>query len=202
MVELTPDQHDALQELVNIGVGRAAGVLNSMLETHISLRVPHLSIMTPDELSAELCREGGGTLSSVQLEFRGPFSGIAALVFPVDGAAKLVRVVADEDDPDEDFDSLRIGTLEEIGNIVINGVMGTFGNLVDGDLHYKVPNYMDTSCDQLAESWSEVSANFLSIDVSFDVASHAIRGTLQLLFELNEQHDPMVLLDRVVPSVR
>ena len=193
---------DALQELINIGVGRAAASLSSMTGERVGLRAPAIRFCKCTEAAENLPESPGGALSAVQQRFEGVSRGEAILIFPPESAANLVALLLGEVASGANLCADREAVITEIGNIVINGVMGTFGNLVDGDLHYKVPNYMDTSCDQLAESWSEVSANFLSIDVSFDVASHAIRGTLQLLFELNEQHDPMVLLDRVVPSVR
>ena len=37
---LTAEQQDILTELINIGVGRASGMLNEMLQSHVDLQSP------------------------------------------------------------------------------------------------------------------------------------------------------------------
>ena len=44
MEKLTEFQFDALTEVINIGVGRAASILNEMIETHISLQIPEIKV--------------------------------------------------------------------------------------------------------------------------------------------------------------
>ncbi|MFP5259477.1 MAG: chemotaxis protein CheC, partial [Acidobacteriota bacterium] len=50
-MSLSSLQLDILQELINIGVGRAAGMLNQMVNTHIQLQVPVLRVLTPKQLA-------------------------------------------------------------------------------------------------------------------------------------------------------
>ena len=94
---LTEEQIDALKELINIGVGRASGVLSSMIECRISLEVPHIRIISLPELNDEVDRIGHGRLSAVKLGFKGSFAGTAALVFPPDSAAKLISLLVREE---------------------------------------------------------------------------------------------------------
>jgi chemotaxis protein CheC len=63
-MDLTADQIDALKELINIGIGRAAGVLNTMLHSHIRLRVPVVEIFSPSALKEEMQRTEGETFSA------------------------------------------------------------------------------------------------------------------------------------------
>ncbi|MFT4577359.1 MAG: chemotaxis protein CheC [Nitrospinales bacterium] len=53
-MNLTDDQLDALGELFNIGVGKAADNLNQMLDCQIQIRVPHLEVLALNELRAPL----------------------------------------------------------------------------------------------------------------------------------------------------
>jgi chemotaxis protein CheY-P-specific phosphatase CheC len=48
-MKTSPEQLDALRELINIGIGRAAGVLNEMLSAHIQLYVPDVEILSAEE---------------------------------------------------------------------------------------------------------------------------------------------------------
>ncbi|MHC1712556.1 MAG: chemotaxis protein CheC [Solidesulfovibrio sp.] len=81
---MTPSsmQLDILQELINIGVGRAAGMLNQLVNTHIQLQVPVLRVLTPAQLADMYASRSSSVFSAVQLSFAGEFTGISALIFP------------------------------------------------------------------------------------------------------------------------
>jgi hypothetical protein len=49
-VNRTADQMDALSEMVNIGMGQAAGILNDMVGSHVSLRAPVIDLLSPAAL--------------------------------------------------------------------------------------------------------------------------------------------------------
>jgi len=117
-MELKPVQIDAIKELVNIGIGRAAGTLNAMVKSPIKLEVPTVKVMTPKEVESELENLRSGHLASVSLKFSGPFSGLGELVFPTDSASKLVSVLTESDPALDDMDSIRMGVISEVGNIL------------------------------------------------------------------------------------
>jgi len=56
MTFLDEIQTDALKELINIGVGNGAEVLNQMFDSHIELNVPDIHILKPSEVSSYLIR--------------------------------------------------------------------------------------------------------------------------------------------------
>ena len=128
-MHLDPNQFDALQELLNIGVGRAAGSLNQMLEKPIRLHIPFLQLGKMEELSQDIQKIKDTTLSCVQLPFQGAFSGSSSLLFPTESAKSLVIALTGEAEDPDTMDALREATLTEIGNIVLNGVMGSLANI-------------------------------------------------------------------------
>lgn len=147
---LTLHHLDALQELINIGVGQAAAILNDMLDSHITLQVPVLKLLAP----AEICQEMEQSLyqervSAVRVAFAGLFSGETLLVFPTESAAKLVAVLTSDESEATDLNAIKIGTLTEVGNIVINSVMGSISNLLGQSLRYTVPIYREEPVRQL-----------------------------------------------------
>jgi chemotaxis protein CheC len=81
-MNVTGELVDAIRELINIGVGRAAGLLNDMTGTHIRLVVPEVRVLRYTDLPHEDRLVDGSRLSAVTLMFRGPFSGMSMLVFP------------------------------------------------------------------------------------------------------------------------
>jgi len=70
-MHIGPEQLDALQELLNIGVGHAANTLNQMLGKPVRLHIPFIHFGTVEEFSKELALENGSVLASIQLPFQG-----------------------------------------------------------------------------------------------------------------------------------
>ena len=180
---ISPEQLDALQELLNIGVGRAAGSLNQMLEKPIRLHIPFLQLGKMEELSKEVQKMKDTTLSSVQLPFKGTFSGASCLLFPTESAKALVIALTGETEDLDTMDSLRESTLTEIGNIVLNGVMGSLANILKHQLIYSVPFYQETSIQELLQPTpSDSSEIILWAQTQFTIQEYNLTGDIMLMF--------------------
>jgi len=192
-------QHlDAISELINIGVGRSAGMLNEMIGSPIELVVPSVKILKISELTLELGRSRSATYSFVRLPFQGPIHGTAALVFPPDSAAQLVAVLTGEELGTPDLDSVRAGTLSEVGNIVINGVMGSLGNILRLPLTYDLPSYFEGNPEHLLRhQLVETDPEMLLAQTRFSVRDLEIHGTLLLVFEVRSFDALLTAVDQV-----
>lgn len=196
MPQLTEEQSDALRELINIGVGNAAGMLSEMIEFHIKLQIPEVDVVSPLELQNELKnRLGTDPLSAVKLGFSGSFAGGAQLVFPTDSAASLVSVLTGEDVGNPDLDALKISTLSEVGNIVINGVMGSIGNVLNRSLDYAVPSYAEEQIDRLLPNQkSDPSSAVLLAPARFSIEELHVQGDIIIFFDVGSFE---ILLDAI-----
>ena len=186
-MQVTDTQIDSLKEIINIGVGKGAEVLNTMVSSHISLSTPLIKLIKPIELIKELSSLGGDKLSSVNLGFHGPFAGVARIIFPTESAQKLVSIFAGEDDSfGDDFDSLRAGALSEIGNIVLNSIMGSISNLLNLNLLYSVPSYIETEAKNIltAEESSDLFSVIVLAQTRFVISSLSIIGDIILYLEM------------------
>jgi chemotaxis protein CheC len=184
---LTADQLDALQEFMNIGVGRAANLLNEMLDCRIILEVPVIEILMEAELRQQMLqRFDQGTFSAVQMGFSSQFSGVAELLFPTESASTLVSLLTGEDLNSPDLDAVKIGTLNEVGNILLNGVMGAMSNLLGQHLRYNIPLYLEDTIENILMHDSNVSTNtvFLLAQTRFTVKQLEIIGDIILIFEV------------------
>lgn len=184
--ELTDAHLDALQELINIGVGRAASMLNQMLDSQIVLEIPVVSVLNLSQIQAELeKRFEGDSLAAVKLNFTGSFSGKANLVFPTESAATLVSLLTGEEIGSPDLDSVKIGTLSEVGNIVINGIMGSISNVLNQHLNYAIPIYMEDSIKHiLSLEYIKEETVFLLAQTRFAIKTLEIIGEIVLIFEM------------------
>ncbi|HBE20612.1 MAG TPA: chemotaxis protein CheC [Cyanobacteria bacterium UBA11149] len=197
---LTTDQLDALTELINIGVGQAAGLLSEMIESRIQLQIPHIELLSPLALQNKL-KESLGTnpLSAVKLGFHGSFVGSAQLIFPTESAATLVSVLTGETIDSPDLDDLKISTLSEVGNIVINGVMGSIGNVLNQPLDYDVPSYAEEEIEEMLPiNQSDEDGTVLLVQARFTIEELLVQGDIVLFFELGSFQALLDAIEAVV----
>ena len=185
MMSPSDEQIDGLKELINIGVGRAASILNTMLSSHIILQVPFVKLLKPEDFKKEIERLGQDHLAAVELGFKGMFSGSAQLIFTNDTAYKLVTTLVGGEPDIESIDSIQAGTLAEIGNIVLNGVMGSISNMLEIHLDYSVPNYLEGNAEALLNhDIIESNRTILLARTRFYVEKLEIDGDIALFFEM------------------
>ncbi len=185
---LTPAQLDALQELLNLGVGRSAGMLNRMLNLHVNLEVPLIKVLPWSDIQQELNDHLGlDLIAAVRLGFNGSFNGVAHLVFPPPSAAKLIAALMSEDtDHPDDLDAIKIGALSEVGNVVLNGVMGEISNVLHQQLRYSLPSYAEMPINCLLTP-SEIDQHSLVIlaQARFLIEQLLVVGDIILIFNIN-----------------
>ena len=143
---------DALREIINIGVGRAAASLNEMLDREVRLNVPSVRVAMPEEVESALGAAAGAQVACVRVRFGGGLSGSADLLFPSVAASKLVALLMGEDEYPEDLDGLRAGALTEVGNVLLNSLMGSITNLAGEHIDYDLPAYSEESTQQVESS--------------------------------------------------
>jgi len=186
---------DAVEEIVNIGVGRAAGQLNQMTGSHIHLQVPSIHLIPFCELTS--LRKNifsRDILSAVILRFKGSFSGITAVVFPPESAAALVMLLTGETEDSPDLDPMRIEALKEVGNIIINAVMGSIANVLSEHFTYSIPSYHEGPIAEIVELQNKQLGDdqVLIARTNFLIESLNIEGDILLILEIGSM-DNLIL---------
>lgn len=184
---LSEEQIDALQEIFNIGVGRAASSLNELVESSISLQIPFVKLFSFEDLQQELAQNLiGDCFSAVRQNFDGSFSGTAELIFPTESASNLVSLLTGEETDSPDLDAVKIGTLSELGNIVINGVLGSMANIFQQYMTYTIPVYIEDTIKNLLDlDKRDDNTFFLLAQASFKIEHLEIVGDIILILEMN-----------------
>jgi chemotaxis protein CheC len=181
---LSDEQKSDLAEIVNIAVGQAAAALNDLTGLPVELTVPEVDVVTVPALARTFGPLVEEALASVQMAFRGGLDGSAFLVFPPSSAAKLASAVAGG--PAAPIaDGMHSGTLTEIGNILINAVVGAIANLLDLRLRYSLPVYAEGRVmDLLAAERTGRVPVVLVARARFEIRESQVDGSLLLLFEM------------------
>lgn len=145
-------RYDVLSGLFNIGVEDAADMLSGIVQKRIGLQV--LSLELPDFPSGppkpeDRFREIFGTalmVSTVSLTDR--MTGRVSLVFPAGKMRRFVALCSQEgafESEDSEFTDVDFDVIREIGNIVLNCILGELKKMLDIPLTYDLPRV--TVCD-------------------------------------------------------
>jgi chemotaxis protein CheC len=138
-MELTDTQKDALIELLNIGFGRAAASLSQLTNQRVILEVPQVSVHPITDLHSALRPLIQDEVATVHQIFSGPVAGDALLVLDYAAAGALKELLTDEPALPLPIDASAREVLTEIGNILLNACLGTFGNLLQVQVSFSVP---------------------------------------------------------------
>ena len=184
-VTLTVMQQEALAEVLNISVGRAASALSDLTGSPVQLKAPQVGLYAVDELELRMGQVASGPVTGVHQVFTGAFSGDALLAFPVHLAEKLVHLVIHRLGLQGQLLESDLTTLMEIGNLVINAVLGTFGEMLQTELSFSVPDITVQTLSQVVRSITRhqlmMVQYFLLVQVRFLIDHDAIAGHLLLL---------------------
>lgn len=139
-MKFTSLQQDALIEVINIGFGRAAAALSRLTGQRVQLEVPGVTLCPLDELSDNLRPLIQNEVASVHQIFSGPVAGDALLVVDQQSASILKELLTNEPSMPLEIDESAREVLTEVGNILLNACLGTFGNVLHVQVSFSVPH--------------------------------------------------------------
>jgi len=177
-VRLNADQEDAIREIFNIGIGRAAAALSELLCTRIEMAVPRVTLRMITALEPQVSSPDGPEVAVIQ-DFRGDISGRSALSLPPASALRLAQLLGDVAEPVDELDLEMSGILTEVGNIMLNCVLGAIANMIGTHLVYTIPHFYSSRPVSLLlyQGMQDLGA-LLTADAEFCVRHDSIRGSL------------------------
>lgn len=153
-MEITNQQKEALSELVNIGFSRAAEALSRLLNQRIRIFAPQIQILTLEEFGQALPGQIDSEVASVNQVFEGPLTGTAMLMLEYDSSAVLVDLLTGGDGRPRRLTASDREALVEVGNILLNAYLGTFGNLLNVHIAFNVPRLTVSAVESLLSSFT------------------------------------------------
>ena len=184
MVELTELERDAIGELVNIGVGRAASSLADIVGSEVRLSVPSVSFLSRKGIVRFIEDNGVSEIVAVKQRFEGDFWGDAVLLFPCEKSLELVRSVVGEEVADSELSDLERDALLEVGNIILNACLGSFSNLLQNEINCSLPEYLQGSSSSVLEERMHEEDAVLLLHIDFTVSQLEISGYLVFILDI------------------
>lgn len=190
------DLLEAFAEIVNIGTGKAANSLNEMIGKKIRLEIPVIEIKKSADI-INLHSKNRNEMVAIKIDFDGELDGKAILLFLPENAKKLISELIGEPES-TDLDFVSEGTLSEIGNIVINNIIGSISNILGVKLGFHVPDFLSGNMEKIIDTHNT------NIDVLVAKTSIGIEGNSQvkadiiILFEVKSLENLIHSLSKLV----
>jgi chemotaxis protein CheC len=196
-MKLTGVQEDALIELLNIGFGRAAASLSQLTGHRVLLEVPEVTVHPVGEVAEALERVIRTDVASVHQIFTGPVAGDALLILDQVAASILKELLTNEPALPLSIDASAREVITEIGNILLNACLGTFGNLLNVQVSFSVPHLSLESLGAILESLriNRVGVQYaLVVHAGFKLRDAEVKGYLVIVLSVAS-------LDRLIRAV-
>ena len=184
----TDEELEILQEIMNIAFGKSAADLADVIDTHVVLNVPFISIMQVMELPDYIRKhvKDYKNISIVEQHFWGRFKGDALLVFSSGSGKELIAMLQRGENASLESDPIEIlerETLMEVGNILIGACVGKVAELLKDVVTYTPPMIVLERYYENAISESELDPNKIAIvlKTNFSFSDGDVSGFLFLV---------------------
>jgi chemotaxis protein CheC len=177
---VTPQQLDAIREVVNIGAGHAATNLSALTGLRVMISVPRIQ-WAADEVAAEPELPGDGALLVIEV----PIIGVtesggerASLILARETALRMVALMLRRGTASTSIGALEQSALNEMGNIVCAAYVGVLGTFLGKSVMIGTPVLHEGDRHELAHHVSGlmIETDFTFLDTTFEgvfVLSHS-----------------------------
>jgi chemotaxis protein CheC len=177
---------DAITELVNLGVSRAATNLARMVQEEVILTVPKVALMSRSEAIRTLGERESQSLVAVHQVFEGEITGRALLIFPEERSLELVRAVVGSELSLEELIELEQEALAETGNIILNSCLATIANSLESNLKISLPEVLRGESSRFfnLEPPPAAGTTVMFIYINFAMQRRDINGYLAMMMDM------------------
>lgn len=196
--------YDILKELFNISVGKAADMLSEIINRKIVLSVPNVEIFDIEDNEIELgkCLPPvlDGTLMVSSISFEKILTGKANLIFPVEKMRTFINLCLnnEENSYEMDFTDVDFDIIKEIGNIILNCIIGEVGNQLEINLTYTLPEVKVFNKIEFNKDVENNKYNYiLLLYITFIIDDTEIEGAVIIDLTLTSLNELMKKIEKI-----
>ncbi|CAK0767099.1 chemotaxis protein CheC [Gammaproteobacteria bacterium] len=201
---LTELQMDALTEVFNIGVGRAASSLSEIVGDEIKLSVPIIRLCPSSEINTNSLLITHQHMGIVRQHFNGLFDATAMLLFSEERALEMVRDMMKSEISIEDIAEFEQEAMCELGNIVLNACLSVMADMFNVVLSSSLPTYsVDSSDEIIYKIVCEESQPFvLLLHIYLEIEKHRSQGYLIFLLNYSSLNELTARIDKFISHIQ
>lgn len=193
-------QRDALGEIFNIGVGRAAASLSQIVSDEVLLSAPEVMVVHREQAAKVLLGAELNQFSTVSQNFSGPFDAQAMLVFPESNALEIVRLMVGPHMSIEELSEFEQEAMCEIGNIILNACMSSLADIFHIRFESTLPlhRFGDTYNLPILDGDEEQMVLLLQVDMI--ISQQRIQGHILFLLSVPSMSALLEHIDRYLSA--
>ena len=193
-------QKDALVEILNVAIGRAAHALNQMVKEEIILSIPNVEFLHHRE-TLKIFRESfDGNVSAIKQSFTSSFSGDALLVFPEKQSLKLVQYIIGDLIDENSMTDMEQETMTEVGNVVLNACLSSLADQLGRPINSSIPRFIVGDPQKIlinAPGPKSDDTLIMFIKVLFQLKNKHVSGYILLVVDMEAAESFLSLIDTV-----
>jgi chemotaxis protein CheC len=187
-------QRDALGEIFNIGVGRAASSLSQIVNDTVLLSAPEVTLVRREDASKVLLGSEFRQFSTVSQNFSGAFDAEAMLIFPESNALEIVRLMVGPHMSIEELSEFEQEAMCEVGNIILNACMSALADLFHIALNGTLPVHRFGDTESLAFLGGD-DQMVLVLQVDMTISQQRVQGHILFLLSVVSMRSMLDCLD-------
>lgn len=196
MIDVTELQRDALGEIFNIGVGRAADSLSQIVGDEIELTAPNVLFLHPADLQQSLLKDEFKQLSLVSQDFSGPFDAKAMLLFPERNALVIVAHMLGQQVPPEQLSEFEQEAMCEVGNIILNACISALADLFKVEFSGGLPSHQHADPRFIDLFGADPDQMILVVQVDLTIRKERVNGHMLFLLSVSSLTELLQCIDR------
>lgn len=194
-MQLDELQSDALGEIFNIGVGRAAAAMSQIVKSEIELSVPRIQLVPTSDVRTALTSNEFRHFSSVSQQFSGPFDAEAVLIFPEANALVIVSHMLGNQLSPEELSEYEQEAMCEVGNIILNACISVLADLFHVEFSGGLPVHRFSDRESLGFDVSYDADYVLLLQVTMKINQANVEGHLLFLLGVKSLESLFACLD-------
>lgn len=203
-MDIRPEIRDALVEIANVGVNRAAIQLSALMDDEIQATIPDIHIAELETARRLLGITEHTDVFCVRQRMQGHIDGTAMLLLKSDESRVLVNSLVGSTNslPGVDMRSYEHEALCEIGNIIISSSTAVMADMLGGEIILGVPELVETRVDQLVaehlseeEKGTEDASQVILMRADLKAVQKDIHGSLMLMMAIKSLQDLIARID-------
>jgi chemotaxis protein CheC len=195
--DLTEDQQDCLQELINVAMGQASDQLARYLDTFVYLKVPSIEQVKSEHLIDTLNQD----LKETAVVSQGFFGyegirGEALLIYQPQDSNRLADLLGYEAD-ELTFDEQII----DLSSILTTTFLNVFASQIDNQMSYSAPRLLSANLGTVSEHLQQQSFNWdlaLKVRISYQVTDYSFNCDMVLLIPEQAIINIKTVIDRIL----
>lgn len=181
-VGLTEDQQEALQEIVNIGMGLAGDSLARILKTFVELSIPRIHLIEVKNVNKEIENLVGekAIVTGVRQAFFSYWRGEAITVYDQNGCNELASLMGYSEDMDKNAE---VELLLDVGNVLVGACINGFAEQLGVEVNFGPPSVIASNIpiERLFDPKKLTWTHSLLLEVNFGLEDMRFKSHLMVM---------------------